>query len=671
MTINKRFLSIFSVFIIIALMLASVPATPAAAATGPICYVDADATAGGNTGNSWADAYTDLQSALTDTNCTEIWVAAGTYTPGAVSADTFQLVSGVEVYGGFAGTESTRAERDPAANLTVLSGDIDNNDSQTPVITDLTTVTGNTSNSYHVVTGADGATLDGFTVTAGYANAVGHKFGGGMLNENSSPTVTNTTFSGNYADNGAGMYNDNSSPTVTNTTFSGNTAEDGGGMYNKNGSSPTVTNTTFSGNDALSGGGMYNWSSSPTVTNTTFSGNTANNGGGGGMSNIESSNPTVTNTTFSGNYADYDGGGMRNYESSPILTNVIIANSTSGGDCANFSSTLNAASANNLIEDATYDCGLTNGDANGNIVGFDPLLGALADNGGATQTFALLSGSPAIDTGDDTVCADAGTVNNLDQRGVTRPQGAGCDIGAYEEGTSELDVQRPASTSIADGGSDALGNQLVGTVNLSYTIDNSAGAAQLGVTAVTATNLTNSSGFSVDTSLPLNVPAGDTATLNISFNVDAAGAFSLDLDIANNDSDENPYDIAISGTAGADNDFFGSPKEISTGNQYKQDTSTKTSASTDPDLSSCGVTANTGKGLGTVWYTYTATANTAISLDTFGSDYDTFIAVWVDGASGLDLVACNDNSAGSTIGESQLAIRVQTGTTYYIEVGHP
>ncbi len=74
------------------------------------------------------------------------------------------------LYGGFAGTETARSQRNPAANLTILSGDIDNNDSQTPIITDLTTVTGNDTNSYHVVTGATGATLDGFTITAGNAN---------------------------------------------------------------------------------------------------------------------------------------------------------------------------------------------------------------------------------------------------------------------------------------------------------------------------------------------------------------------------------------------------------------------------------------------------------------------------------------------------------------------
>jgi len=112
----------------------------------------------------------------------------------------------------------------------------------------------------------------------------------------------------------------------------------------------------------------------------------------------------------------------------------------------------------------------------------------------------------------------------------------------------KIDVQRPAGTSIADGGTDNVGNQTVGTVNLTYTIDNTAGTAQLNVTAVTASNYVNSSGFAVVTALPLNVAAGGTATLDVRFNVNAAGAFSFDMDIVNNDSNENPYDIAIQGT---------------------------------------------------------------------------------------------------------------------------
>ena len=107
--------------------------------------------------------------------------------------------------------------------------------------------------------------------------------------------------------------------------------------------------------------------------------------------------------------------------------------------------------------------------------------------------------------------------------------------GCSTSNAPEIDIQRPAGTSIVDGGIDDVGNQNVGTVNLTYTIDNSTGTAQLNVTSAIATNLTNSSNFSVVTSLPLNIAAGNTTTLQLSFNVDAAGAFSFDIDFTTND----------------------------------------------------------------------------------------------------------------------------------------
>jgi hypothetical protein len=115
----------------------------------------------------------------------------------------------------------------------------------------------------------------------------------------------------------------------------------------------------------------------------------------------------------------------------------------------------------------------------------------------------------------------------------------------------EIDVQRPAGNSLADGGTDDLGAQAVGTVNLRYIIDNSAGSDTLDVSGVGADNFANVSSFSLNTGMPLSIPAGDSAEVDISFDISGSGAFSMDLDIANTDSDENPYDIQISGT-GAD-----------------------------------------------------------------------------------------------------------------------
>ena len=271
-------------------------------------------------------------------------------------------------------------------------------------------------------------TLTDVTFTGNEAN-----FGGGMANGSSAPVLTAVTFMSNTATTyGSGMYNNYSDTELTDVTFYGNhSATQGGGMYN-NQSSPTLTNVTFDQNSVSSyGGGLRNYGNShPTLTNVTFSGNHADSHGGGLLN--ANSNPTLINVTFTGNSAISDGGGMANFNSHPTLINVIFANSTAGGDCKLFdSSTIAAGSSHNLIEDTgSAACGLTNGVDN-NIIGQDPDLGPLQNNGGKTLTHALLPNSPAIDAGDDVNCpAD-------DQRGKERPQPTGgqCDIGAYERDT--------------------------------------------------------------------------------------------------------------------------------------------------------------------------------------------------------------------------------------------
>ncbi|MHC4622959.1 MAG: right-handed parallel beta-helix repeat-containing protein, partial [Planctomycetota bacterium] len=182
------------------------------------------------------------------------------------------------------------------------------------------------------VSGEDANTiLDGFTITGGNATPCGwpHYYGGGMYNQQSSPTVTNCTFTGNLAISGGGMYNNNSNPTVTNCIFSGNSATGrAGGMYNYL-SSPTVTDCNFSGNEAKgNGGGMYNDSSSPAVTNCNFNGNSAD-ADGGGICNASGSDPNLTNCTFSNNSASGNGGGMDNYQSSPTVTDCNFSSNTS------------------------------------------------------------------------------------------------------------------------------------------------------------------------------------------------------------------------------------------------------------------------------------------------------------------------------------------------------
>ena len=195
----------------------------ALSAEGTVCYVNGESTAANPDGSSWAKAYIDLQSAVdavADQGGGEIWVAEGRYT--RTKDPVLTMKEGVALYGGFAGTQTFRDQRDWEANQSIIDGE----------------------DTRRCVKGSDDGVLDGFIVTGGYA--AGSESSGGMFNYDSSPTVTNCTFTENRADSyGGGMYNHNSSPTVTNCSFTENSAASyGGGMHNFN-SSPTLTNCSF------------------------------------------------------------------------------------------------------------------------------------------------------------------------------------------------------------------------------------------------------------------------------------------------------------------------------------------------------------------------------------------------------------------------------------------
>lgn len=410
-------------------------------------------------GDTWANACS-LQYALTTAAVSgdEIWAAAGTYKPalpGGARTATFQLKAGVAVYGGFNGSEVLRDERNWTANLTTLSGDLNGNDSGWTNIGE---------NSYHVVTGASGATLDGFTITGGNASTAPDDRGGGMLNTSVSPTLANLVFTRNSASNtGGGMCNyTNSSPTITNVTFSGNRAHQGGGMFNHSNSNPTLTHVTFSGNTFTgSGGGIHNNSSNPILLNVTFSNNihSASNTDGGGMYNYQS-NPSLTNVTFSNNSASRYGGGMSNsdncymlmvnatftgnqaFQGGGIFKNgwgaLTIYNSILWGNSAGVPSSSQIGNYDQLLEVRYSD--IQGGWPGTGNINADPQLGPLANNGGFTQTRALGPGSAAIDTAESAHCPAA------DQRGQPRND-LGCDMGAYELKYPDSDsVFRPVSS---------------------------------------------------------------------------------------------------------------------------------------------------------------------------------------------------------------------------------
>ena len=181
-----------------------------------------DAAGVGN-GDSWQDAYVDLQSALGDLSCLDIWVAEGTYKPGTARTDTFTLRNGVALYGGFAGTETHIDQRPWNTHPSILSGDI-------------RSVQHPNDYSYHVVTATDIGTtaiMNGFSISNGRADRIGtiDVSGGGMLSTRSWVQLLGITFEDNYAFSGAGLKNDLGDVTLINVTFRRNTAtQNGGGM---------------------------------------------------------------------------------------------------------------------------------------------------------------------------------------------------------------------------------------------------------------------------------------------------------------------------------------------------------------------------------------------------------------------------------------------------------
>jgi CSLREA domain-containing protein len=280
-------------------------------------------------------------------------------------------------------------------------------------------------------------------------------------------TLTNSTVSNNIAYYGTGgiwnhpdfHYYDRKF-TLTNTVVSGNT---GRGIQNRYAKLVLIDSTVSKNVGSPYGGGIRNSWGTLTLTNSTVSENTAGNtwgyGYAGGIFNI--GDLTLTNSTVSGNRAGYAAGGIHSRYGNLVLTNSTVSNNTSyyysGGISSHHLTLTNTIVAGNgryapscysayPVDSLGYNltdddsCGLT---APSDLVVADAGLGPLADNGGPTETHALLAGSPAIDAASPD-CPPPAT----DQRGVVRPQGAACDIGAFEleQATilAEIDI-RPSS----------------------------------------------------------------------------------------------------------------------------------------------------------------------------------------------------------------------------------
>lgn len=300
----------------------------ATAASARVIYVNAGAS-GANDGSSWANAFNDLQSAMVvDVAGDEIWVATGTYKPtsGSDRAASFVMQAGVAMYGGFAGGETDRAQRNPAANATILSGDIG---TSSPL-----------DNAYCVVLGANQATLDGFTITLGYNNSATMRVAGGMTNDLVSPAVSRCVFIRNAGDAGAMMCN-SSSAVVSDCAFTSNTAiysgSVGGGAMQCNASSMTLTACAFTGNHSDFQGGAISiyGANAPSIVDCTFTNNSADSVGvipdtlkSGGAIYSETALPLVSGCRFTGNSAE--AGGAIHHHSAGEIRNCIFSGNRGG-----------------------------------------------------------------------------------------------------------------------------------------------------------------------------------------------------------------------------------------------------------------------------------------------------------------------------------------------------
>jgi hypothetical protein len=349
-----------------------------------------------------------VQEAIDDGSCDPIVVAAGTFN------GSFVVNRGVTILGAGAGQ-------------TVLAG-----------------TTGSTT--FDADAGPGGTiAASGLTITHSPA-ATGAGVG---VQTDVTLNLSNTVVSGNTNSDGGGVFVSGGTLNLTRGSIVSNTstgpALGGAGIQVSNGVL-NLADSTVSGNRSTNasggeGGGVAvtGDSSVLSLTNTTISGNSTNTFGGG-LEDAAASSVTLTNVTVANNTADADGngsgdgGGIYIEPSTPVqLRNTLVANNTDpGGQAPDCGTTLAGGQLTRLgyvllRSQAGCTLGGTGDDATGYQTGVDPLLGPLAANGGPTQTMALLAGSPAIDAIPVASCAVA-----TDQRGVSRPQGSGCDIGAFE-----------------------------------------------------------------------------------------------------------------------------------------------------------------------------------------------------------------------------------------------
>ncbi|CAN5237731.1 hypothetical protein BH09BAC4_BH09BAC4_40500 [soil metagenome] len=431
--------------------------------------------AGNQSGSSWSNALSgnQLQNQLAfSSSGTQFWLAGGVYNPGVLRTATFQIPSGVQVYGGFSGFEYTLGSRNlTTPSSTTLTGEIGN-----PNIT--------SDNVYHVVSFKDAAEttrLDGLVITGGNADdsTEPHNSGGGIYNEvtaatsnpytsfTSSPTIINCLFVKNYAGNGGAFSNhantgSQCNPLITNCIFRNNKASSGGGIYNYTHyslCSPVLSNCKFTANEAIAGGAFLSSASfnggenEPLFNACLFEDNKATSGGVFSISSsfAPSVNPTFSNCLFIGNQATTNGGigTMSTFayaSANPTFINCTFANNTAASGKTLFSNRyqetfINIRFLNSIVEtnDFAYNNGANRIAPTYNIM-YSNIRGGFAGTGNidadplfvdaANGNYRLLRNSPSINTGDP--ASTTASVSATDIAGGSRIFSNRIDMGAYE-----------------------------------------------------------------------------------------------------------------------------------------------------------------------------------------------------------------------------------------------
>ena len=398
-----------------------------------IIYVNPSAS-GANNGSSWADGFTSLSGALTAAQSgDEIWVKKGLYKPSKIvdfNKDgifdtrevTFQVPNGVAVYGGFVGTESNRDERNVTLNVTILSGDIDNNDlnaDANSVAEDTSHLIGN--NAFHVVytfNVSPGTMVDGFIITAGKAHSANpildaNQDGAGWYNRlskpvnASSPTVVNTIFCGNHArSEGGAMYNSNAEKggevlgSIRDCKFIGNRSNDAGGaiyLYQSwvGNYKLQIKTCAFTNNEAYrAGGAIFLGGDHIKLDSSIFENNKATaiskDGntltGSGGAVYLTSSNAAFSNCMFKGNKATGNPTGY--YEDG-------------GGGALYFKSDETRATEHGTSAPTITSCGFYANIASDNTNSWGGAVKHLSDGGKLSPTYVncIFAGNQAQDDG--------------------------------------------------------------------------------------------------------------------------------------------------------------------------------------------------------------------------------------------------------------------------------